>query len=214
MGDDRASYLPVASVGHGVTPNADGTATCKFHIEWNENSATRIPLTMLKPATQGIPRYRYAPPRGKPLGGFALPGGRRATTFDSGRKAAAPVGRWLGFRESGELLAAAGFVRLRATGVGTRLTRRMPVPCARRRRLTCTRATTCPPSKPVARPAVARVTYRPRPERPPRHVIRRRRSGSPLVLRRRPMETCPFCFAEIPADELPHPRCAEGFDPC
>ena len=48
---ERQSYLPVASIGHGVTLNADGTATCKFQIEWNENSATRIPLTMRKSST-------------------------------------------------------------------------------------------------------------------------------------------------------------------
>jgi hypothetical protein len=42
------SSLPMASVGHGIKLNSDGTATCLFQVEWTENVAIRIPVLMRK----------------------------------------------------------------------------------------------------------------------------------------------------------------------
>jgi hypothetical protein len=46
------SWPGIFVVGHGITLNADGTATCEFQVDYSEGTATRIPLTMRKQSTQ------------------------------------------------------------------------------------------------------------------------------------------------------------------
>jgi hypothetical protein len=46
------SSVPMASIGHGITLNDDGTATCDFQMEWTEGTAIRVPLTLRRQSTQ------------------------------------------------------------------------------------------------------------------------------------------------------------------